>query len=58
MVTMPGMTTQIEERGSFQHGVCRACGWRGPGRRSRRVAENDLRTHQGECPAEELVGLP
>src|SRR2546423_235144 len=30
--------TEIEERGSFSNALCRVCGWRGPPRRSRRVA--------------------
>ncbi|HEV7173195.1 hypothetical protein [Pedococcus sp.] len=34
-----------EDRGSFSHGVCRVCGWRGPGRRSRRVARHDAARH-------------
>jgi hypothetical protein len=35
--------------GSFTHGVCRVCGWRGPGRRSRRLAAQDAATHLGAC---------
>jgi len=43
-----------EDRGSFTHAVCRACGWRGPGRRARATAERDLELHDlGGCPMEE-----
>lgn len=35
----------IEDRGSFSHGVCRVCGWAGPGRRSREVAREDAMQH-------------
>lgn len=38
-----------EDRGSFSHGVCRVCGWRGPGRRSRRVARQDASEHLPAC---------
>ena len=55
MESVPG-EGEIEERGSFSHGVCRLCGWRGPGRRSRRLAKEDSRDHQQHCPGEELVG--
>jgi hypothetical protein len=41
----------IEDRGSFSYGVCRVCGWSGPGRRSRRVATVDAQGHLSECPA-------
>jgi hypothetical protein len=43
-------TSVTEDRGSFSHGVCRACGWIGPGRRSRRVAGVDAARHVGTCP--------
>jgi hypothetical protein len=46
---------ETEDRGSFSHAVCRVCGWRGPGRRSRRVANDDWREHQDDCPGEALV---
>jgi hypothetical protein len=42
-------TSVIEDRGSFSHGVCHACGWIGPGRRSRRVAGLDAARHLGTC---------
>jgi hypothetical protein len=41
-----------EDRGSFSHGVCRVCGWRGPGRRSRRVARHDAAAHLPLCVGE------
>jgi hypothetical protein len=40
----------IVDKGSFSHAVCRACGWRGPGRRSRRVAGVDASNHVAHCP--------
>jgi len=42
----PGWLT--EDNGSFTHAVCRACGWRGPGRRARVTAANDAAVHQVE----------
>jgi hypothetical protein len=43
-----------EDRGSFTHAVCRACGWRGPGRRARATAERDLELHDlSGCPMTE-----
>ena len=33
-----GQQTEVEDRGSFSHGVCRVGGWAEPGRRSRRIA--------------------
>ncbi len=33
------------EIGSFAHGVCDDCGWRGPGRRSRSMAADDAHDH-------------
>ncbi|HET8981701.1 MAG TPA: hypothetical protein VFN47_03375 [Pedococcus sp.] len=42
---------QVEDRGSFSHGVCRVCGWSGPGRRSRQRAGADLAGHRSDdCP--------
>jgi hypothetical protein len=44
----------VQDRGSFSHAVCRACGWSGPGRRSRFRARQDLAEHLEEgCPPEE-----
>lgn len=40
----------VVDKGSFSHAVCRACGWRGPGRRSRRVAGLDASSHVTFCP--------
>jgi hypothetical protein len=39
----------FEDHGSFAHGVCRACGWIGPGRRSRRLAACDADEHLESC---------
>ncbi len=48
----PSDAASTEERGSFTHGVCRVCGWRGPGRRSRGRARADVSAHQEkDCPA-------
>ena len=50
----PMSSAGTEDRGSFTHAVCRACGWRGPGRRARATAERDLELHDlGGCPMEE-----
>jgi len=54
----PPTDALLEERGSFSHGVCRVCGWRGPGRRARRVARLDLSTHLGTCPGAGARGIP
>lgn len=44
-------SASTEERGSFTHGVCRVCGWTGPGRRSRERARDDVAAHgDGNCP--------
>ncbi|QGN58916.1 hypothetical protein [Nostocoides sp. HKS02] len=45
----------IIDKGSFSHAVCRACGWRGPGRRSRRVAGVDASSHVAHCPGRVAV---
>jgi hypothetical protein len=45
-----GEPTQVEDRGSFSHAVCRVCGWSGPGRRSRQVSRRDAAGHVDECP--------
>ena len=42
--------TEVEDRGSFSHGVCRVCGWLGPGRRARRTSHRDAADHAGSCP--------
>ena len=49
---MGAMTAaRTEDRGSFTHGLCLACGWRGPGRRARAGAERDAMAHaDGNCP--------
>jgi hypothetical protein len=39
----------FEDHGSFAHGVCHACGWVGPGRRSRRLAARDADDHLKSC---------
>ena len=42
---------RIVEKGSFTHARCE-CGWRGPGRRSRKKARNDAAAHREErCKA-------
>lgn len=48
---------QVEDRGSFSHGVCRECGWRGPGRRARRVARLDVTAHLATCAADSAGGI-
>ncbi|XVX19741.1 hypothetical protein ACQP1U_15770 [Actinomycetota bacterium] len=40
----------IEDRGSFTHGFCPACGWNGPARRARATAARDFTGHQLLCP--------
>ena len=40
-----GEASSVEDRGSFSHAVCRVCGWAGPGRRSRRLAREDIVAH-------------
>ena len=52
---MVGMgEARTEDRGSFTHGVCRACGWWGPARRARASAGRDLELHLGAgCPMQE-----
>ena len=42
---------RIVEKGSFTHARCE-CGWRGPGRRSRKKARSDAAAHLEErCKA-------
>ncbi len=42
---------QIVEKENFTHARCE-CGWRGPGRRSRKKARADASAHREErCPA-------
>jgi hypothetical protein len=55
-----GPAGQVEDRGSFSHGVCRVCGWTGPGRRSRVRARTDLEEHAARSCAgsEDLDALP
>lgn len=38
-----------EDRGAFRFAVCHDCGWRGPGRRSRRIAGVDAAEHAAAC---------
>ena len=45
-----GGPTEVEDRGSFSHGICRVCGWLGPGRRARRTSHRDAAAHAEECP--------
>ncbi|WP_460467186.1 hypothetical protein [Calidifontibacter terrae] len=40
----------IEDVGSFTFGYCRSCDWRGPGRRSRAKARDDVSHHVDHCP--------
>jgi hypothetical protein len=45
----------VQDRGSFSHALCRACGWSGPGRRSRFRARQDLAEHLDDgCPPDEV----
>ncbi|MBC9955759.1 hypothetical protein [Yimella sp. cx-51] len=39
-----------EDVGSFTFGLCQSCDWRGPGRRSREKARDDVKDHQQLCP--------
>lgn len=36
----------VTESGSFTRASCRACGWSGPARRARAVADADARRHE------------
>lgn len=40
----------IEDVGSFSFGYCTTCEWRGPGRRSRAKARDDVEAHKADCP--------
>lgn len=40
----------VEDVGSFTFGYCRSCDWRGPGRRSRQKARDDVAAHVENCP--------
>jgi hypothetical protein len=51
-----GQPVEVEDRGSFSHGVCRVCGWSGPGRRSRRVSSKDAAAHRDICQGPEVGG--
>jgi hypothetical protein len=53
-----GEPTEVEDRGSFSHGVCRVCGWLGPGRRARQVSHRDAATHAESCPGAPDDGAP
>jgi hypothetical protein len=44
----PADIAVVMDQGSFSHGVCRVCGWSGPGRRSRRRARDDADAHLDE----------
>lgn len=39
-----------EDIGSFTFGLCKSCDWRGPGRRSREKARDDVQDHHDRCP--------
>ena len=39
-----------EDIGSFTFGLCRSCDWRGPGRRSREKARDDVKAHHLKFP--------
>lgn len=42
---VPVVRPGVVERRNFAHAACTACGWRGPGRRARSVAEEDGALH-------------
>lgn len=50
------ITVEIKQRhltediGSFTFGLCTSCDWRGPGRRSREKARDDVKAHHEDCP--------
>ena len=44
-----GAIPPLVDIGSFTHGVCGDCDWRGPARRSRRVASEDAELHHMTC---------
>lgn len=46
---MQASLTAVAERGSFAHGDC-LCGWTGPGRRARAIAQSDVDVHRLVCP--------
>ncbi|REF32238.1 hypothetical protein [Calidifontibacter indicus] len=39
-----------EDVGSFTFGLCTVCDWRGPGRRSREKARDDVKAHRAKHP--------
>jgi hypothetical protein len=41
-------STGVSEQGAFAFATCPVCGWRGPGRRSRERARQDLTDHLTE----------
>jgi hypothetical protein len=46
-----GAPLHIAEQGNFSHAIC-DCGWRGPGRRSRKKAREDGAHHlDDQCKA-------
>lgn len=53
-----GGPTEVEDRGSFSHGICRVCGWLGPGRRARRTSHRDAAAHAEACPGPPAEDLP
>ncbi len=42
-------THLTEDVGSFTFGLCTSCDWRGPGRRSRQKARDDVAGHIKHC---------
>jgi hypothetical protein len=49
--TKGGSPLSVVDKGSFTHAACE-CGWRGPGRRSRKKARADAAAHLEErCKA-------
>lgn len=49
------LTVEVKEKhltedvGSFTFGLCKSCDWRGPGRRSREKARDDVSHHHDKC---------
>ncbi|GMA41004.1 hypothetical protein GCM10025883_30490 [Mobilicoccus caccae] len=43
-----GRSYPTTEVGSFAHGACARCDWKGPGRRARSMAEDDAELHAAE----------
>lgn len=55
----PQLTVEPEaptlEVGSFAHGACSDCDWRGPGRRARSMAVHDAQGHSLACKGEQKL---